>query len=981
MIRIEILPRKVAALLVIMLLAVLNISAQTFLEDFETYGADQLLCTGAFWYLADSTDNCNAFEVIPYNVGHVLHSESNAASTVVSDIPSQSGIVDIYWKWMSLDSVSRFAIGPVKNSGGGSDSAGPLIIFDSTHISYQIGANSYPIAGQQLEDSTWYNMLLRVNCTENSFSLFLSTNPHPEDFPALVQDIAIGQVDSVSSICIENLIGKGLIDDIFVRPYLESENLESWNYSMQIVINTTVNAANIIERNHNVPLMITLSSENFNFSQVNVNGDDIRFVNSKGFQLPFEIPLWDIQNENAVLWVHVPLIEGYTNTDYIKMYWGKSAVGGRSDSYSVFTKNNGFSGVWHFDQNAVDATPYQNNGTISGASIENGIIGKSVLFNGNSDYITVNDTASLDLSGDATAACWIHTARLDEQIGIISKKDNTASNAYSFFLDRNQYICVRLDTINTTIRSSISAPIAVNEWNHVGFSIHNNEVRFFFNGEQIGEPKDCNAVMKNNDQPLTIGMEGNDDHFDGFIDELVLLNESRSNSWIKLIFENQREEQQLLEYGQIRRAINNPSDVIAQLINNEIRITWNDNTNIESGYYIKSGNSRENMSVLDTLPANTEMYMHTNLHCDEVFYYSIIAFNDSVESNEIFSSTPVYTMPCVPTNVAVTPAAPSDYSVSWDGNAGLYILEAKGGISDEWNQLYAGTQKSHIHANLGCSEYWEYRVKAGNLDSSLWSAYSDTVGMTTTHCPIEAPIALTIDSLVPGVLKITWQNVSERTLGFRIYRKDGSNVFQRIDEVVGKENTEFFDNRVRCATSYEYYVTAFDLYVESDSSGHVSATTLYCGAGAQSSEWISVDNMYLEGDSPYTGTKPLVLLNLFSSKTDTIPVFSETFQNVIVKNGLLKLNIGITQNVVNTIRSFENIYYDIIIEGSSIFESELQPLTASPYSIKSSYAFHGEGSPTSIQIDAPIGATYVDTENKELYIKSGVATSDWEKVE
>ena len=124
----------------------------------------------------------------------------------------------------------------------------------------------------------------------------------------------------------------------------------------------------------------------------------------------------------------------------------------------------------------------------------------------------------------------------------------------------------------------------------------------------------------------------------------------------------------------------------------------------------------------------------------------------------------------------------------------------------------------------------------------------------------------------------------------------------------------------------------------------------------------------------------LKAVKLYTSKISDSPVYEETFRDVSVRNGWFKLPVGISNNVVTVIRSTDYLYYDILIDGASVFDNGYQPLTASPYSIKSSFALNGEGSPVSAGVAAPVGATYVDTVGKVLYIKYGVGDGDWRKV-
>lgn len=108
-------------------------------------------------------------------------------------------------------------------------------------------------------------------------------------------------------------------------------------------------------------------------------------------------------------------------------------------------------------------------------------------------------------------------------------------------------------------------------------------------------------------------------------------------------------------------------------------------------------------------------------------------------------------------------------------------------------------------------------------------------------------------------------------------------------------------------------------------------------------------------------------------------VFEESFNNLEVVNGFLTVAIGQREDVAAVLWKYNSLFYDMIIDGKSIFNDKLQPVTASPYSLKTAVNLHGQGAPNAA-ITAPIGATYVDTQNRLLYIKVGSADNDWVQV-
>ena len=82
-------------------------------------------------------------------------------------------------------------------------------------------------------------------------------------------------------------------------------------------------------------IKITLSSSNFDFSKAEPDGSDIRFYDSYGWKLDYWIEFWDAINEEAIIWVKVPIInpEGETK---IYMYYGDPSLSSESCGECVF---------------------------------------------------------------------------------------------------------------------------------------------------------------------------------------------------------------------------------------------------------------------------------------------------------------------------------------------------------------------------------------------------------------------------------------------------------------------------------------------------------------------------------------------------------------------------------------------------------------------------------------------------------------------
>ena len=173
--------------------------------------------------------------------------------------------------------------------------------------------------------------------------------------------------------------------------FAQTEDYSQWSKSKKIVINTSSTGYNLTRDIAGYPFLVRLAPKTFNFTESNVHGDDIRFADSTGKHLSFQIDRWDSVAQRATLWVRMDTLRGNNATQFITMYWGKSGAAAASNGPAVFDTANGYGGVWHLSTDMSDATAHANNGIPSGGAIDTSTQAfKSWHFNGTSDYVGIN---------------------------------------------------------------------------------------------------------------------------------------------------------------------------------------------------------------------------------------------------------------------------------------------------------------------------------------------------------------------------------------------------------------------------------------------------------------------------------------------------------------------------------------------------------------------------------------------------------------
>jgi hypothetical protein len=763
------------------------------------------------------------------------------------------------------------------------------------------------------------------------------------------------------------------------------EDYTSWTYSRRLYLNTSSTGANVAGEVRNFPALIRLTGENFDFSQALGNGADVRFESSEGNPLSYEIETWQQDSNRAAVWVMVPRIIGSTSSQYMTMHWGKASATSQSNAAGVFPSSEGYAGVWHLASGA-DASGNNNSGTPKSATEpmpQSGLIGKAMDFDGTDDYIQITDQTSLHVGGIFTLSGWFKyegSGVPSDWQRIISKKTLwNDDGGFEMTLQKDDDDAVELLARGVTSYKpeNVVDAWSAHDWEFLCTVFNGTSVTVYINGALKGTG--TVTAISDNTNPIVLGTNVTHaaSHFNGDIDELRLSSSVRNNDWIKLSYENQRPNQKLVEFGPFGNEVIAPSQFIATATGTTINLSWHDNAVNEDGFEISLGVDAEDLAPLISLPSNSQSYSHEVGLCGISHVYAVKAFkSDGHESPTVITSSPVFTQPCQPVNLRVTAKNASEVTLAWEGTAPEFVLEGKTSDATGWNTIYNGSAVSFVHQGLMCHSEMEYRVNARNPSGeSNWTA---TVAATTDFCTINTPTSLRADNSIPQKITLTWVDNANNEIGYKVFRRAGTTGdFQEIESYLPPNTITYIDLNAMCNTNYQYYVMAFDAFTVSGASNTVTTTTLFCGAGESTSRLLTLRAQYLESDdTPFSGQCNLVVKLYASNSNDGTPVFEESFSGIQVNSGYIAVAIGQRQDVAAVLWEYTSLYFDMIIDGVSIFNNVLKPITASPYSLKTATNLHGEGSPIAVVI-APVGATYVDIRNHKLYIKIGETANDW----
>ena len=288
---------------------------------------------------------------------------------------------------------------------------------------------------------------------------------------------------------------------------------------------------------YNVPVLIKLTSDNFDFSHILGQAKDLRFVDSDNLtDLDYEIEYFNKGQEQGYIWVRVPQIDGGSDTDHIFMYYDNPYASHSEDPEAVWDNN--YVLVHHMENddtgNINDSTSKNNDGTklAEDEPIEvfEDMAAKAQHFDGNNDVITVPYNSSYDFKNDSfTIEAWLKPdiPAPSRECWIGAHDDSIIRK--SLHLRLYDGITIRFGFYLDGLTAS--GPVQPGQWNYlaVNYTYSTDTSRVYFNGtlNSFGN----NGPYEGDAPDITIGKR-EDEPFDGIIDEVRISSIDRSEDWI-----------------------------------------------------------------------------------------------------------------------------------------------------------------------------------------------------------------------------------------------------------------------------------------------------------------------------------------------------------------------------------------------------------------------------------------------------------------
>lgn len=155
---------------------------------------------------------------------------------------------------------------------------------------------------------------------------------------------------------------------------------------------------------------------------------------------------------------------------------------------------------------------------------------ESAEFDGNDDFLSAASNTALSPVQSVTLEAWIYPRSVSNSIIIHKGTDNGAVTNFRLGIENRKLYAGIKQNFNFTTNDTIG----LNKWSHVAFTYSGITGRYFFylNGKKISESVNNIGLISSSSDSLYIGGSVSLSDFNGFIDEVRITEDEKSNSEI-----------------------------------------------------------------------------------------------------------------------------------------------------------------------------------------------------------------------------------------------------------------------------------------------------------------------------------------------------------------------------------------------------------------------------------------------------------------
>lgn len=299
-----------------------------------------------------------------------------------------------------------------------------------------------------------------------------------------------------------------------------------WTLRKKITLDTV--AAEVSAEAQSVPVLVRLSTGNFDFLSVKQDGSDIRFIaEDDTTELKYHIERLDMVNELAYVWVQMPVLAASNAKQSIWMYYGNEKALPVSDSKTTYDPQ--LLVAYHMSEAQglpQDATANANHATDAKVVyVPGGLVAGSAKFAG--DGGLVSTSPALQAAKELTFSAWFKP----------EKSDGEMLSMAGVTLGLNAGVPV-LEVGSSQVKGL--APLALSTWHHIAVTVGQGATLYV-----DGKPVGTTVATLTPAASLRVG-----GGFVGEVDEVQVSTTVRSAAWLLAQVESQGQAGKLVKNGE-----------------------------------------------------------------------------------------------------------------------------------------------------------------------------------------------------------------------------------------------------------------------------------------------------------------------------------------------------------------------------------------------------------------------------------------------
>jgi len=304
-----------------------------------------------------------------------------------------------------------------------------------------------------------------------------------------------------------------------------------WLYKKQLTFLNGTRAEDLKD----FPVLVHLTSSNFDFTKAKNDGSDIRFYDADGTTpLSYEIESWNASTKQAYIWVKVPQIDQSSSSDSIWMEYGNPAAADAQSPSAVW--NSGFQAVWHMDETSGtavgDSTGNGWNGTATSGVLRNSVTkinGADRYPDSANNYTKVKTGNIIGTGTDVTFESWVYVSASADYDRVFTH--GASDRELQIVWTSGQLNVARFDGTATPVPQK-AVSVSSGTWVHFAWVFDGTTESLYVNGVPGTSRTPAYFSAASSDGNYIASRNSSNSFFNGSLDEMRISSVVRSANWI-----------------------------------------------------------------------------------------------------------------------------------------------------------------------------------------------------------------------------------------------------------------------------------------------------------------------------------------------------------------------------------------------------------------------------------------------------------------